>query len=162
MHMLSHRDDFLFPIESHFNRLFDELISSNGNKLKDSVKSIAGYPKMDVVEDNGNLLIKCALPGMKLEDITVEFDHNDKKYPAVVSVSGKMSKDYENSKDAKYYVKELRQSSFSRQFVLPKYIVEEPEAFLEDGILTLRWKIPEPPKLKAPEKSKITIKQIKD
>lgn len=160
--MLSHRDDFLFPIESHFNRLFDELISSNGNKLKDSVKSIAGYPKMDVIEDNGNLLIKCALPGMKLEDISVEFDKKEKEYPAVVSISGKMSKSYENSKEAKYYVKELRQSSFSRQFVLPKYVVDEPEAFLEDGILTLKWKIPEPPKLKVPEKNKITIRQIKN
>lgn len=162
MHMLSHRDDFLFPIESHFNRLFDELISSNGNKLKDSVKSIAGYPKMDVIEDNGNLLIKCALPGMKLEDISVEFDKKEKECPAVVSISGKMSKSYENSKEAKYYVKELRQSSFSRQFVLPKYVVDEPEAFLEDGILTLKWKIPEPPKLKVPEKNKITIRQIKN
>jgi HSP20 family molecular chaperone IbpA len=160
--MLSHRDDFLFPIESHFNKIFDELISSNGNKLKDSVKSISGYPKMDVVEDNGYLLIKCALPGMKLEDIIVEFEHNDKTYPASLSISGKMSKSYENSKEARYYVKELRQSSFSRQFVLPKYVTEQPEAFLEDGILTLKWKIPELKTLKISDKNKVIIKQIKN
>jgi len=156
--MLVHRDDFLFPIEAHFNKIFEQFLSANNNSLKDSLKSSTGYPKMDVVEDKDSLYVKCALPGMKLDDISVEFDLANKNYPQI-TVSGKMSQVHESSNSAKYYVKELRQSSFKRTFVLPDYVKDEPEAFLEDGILTLKWAIPED--LKDPVPKKIAIKQIK-
>jgi HSP20 family molecular chaperone IbpA len=71
-----------------------------------------------------------------------------------------MSTSYESSSKSVYYVKELRQSAFKRTLALPSYAKEEPDAILEDGILTLKWKQPE--KLKIPEPKKISIKQIKD
>lgn len=154
MHMLSHRDDFLFPIESQFNKLFDQFFTPN---IKDSLKNSQGYPKMDVFETNDSLVAKIALPGIKLEDISVEFEN--KNIPEV-TISGKMSTSYESSSKSVYYVKELRQSAFKRTLALPSYAKEEPDAVLEDGILTLKWKQPE--KLKIPEPKKISIKQIKD
>lgn len=154
MQYLTRRDDFLFPIEAHFNKIFDQLLI--GNNLKDSIKSTQGYPKMDVFEDKDSLVVKCAVPGMKLEDISVEVDIQ--KNPEV-TISGKMSYEHENPKDSKFYVKELRQSAFRRTFSLPDYARKEPDAILEDGILTLRWKIPEVEK--EPELKKITIKHGK-
>lgn len=156
MQMLSHRDDFLFPIEAQFNKLFDQFFSPN--KIKDSLKSSQGYPKMDVFETNEFLIINVALPGMKLDDISVELDLKNNDTPEV-TISGKMSNDYESIKSL-YYVKELRQSAFKRKLVLPKYVKIEPDAFLKDGILTLKWKIPE--KLKEPETKKIKIKHINE
>jgi len=156
MHMLSHRDDFLFPIESQFNKLFDQFFSTN--KIKDSLKNSQGYPKMDVFETDNSLFVKVALPGIKLDDISVEFDMSNKNSPEV-TISGKMSSVYESSKSV-YYVKELRQSAFRRTLALPSYVQAEPDATLEDGILTLKWKQPE--KLKEPELKKINIKQVKN
>lgn len=155
MHMLSHRDDFLFPIESQFNKLFDQLFAPN--KIKDSLKNSQGYPKMDVLETKDSLLIKVALPGIKLDDISVEFDMTNKSNPEI-TISGKMSNDNEQIGKV-YYVKELRQSAFKRTLALPNYVDAEPDAILEDGILTLKWKLPE--KLKEVEPKKISIKQIK-
>ncbi len=157
MHMLSHRDDFLFPIESQFNKLFDQFFAPN--KIKDSLKNSQGYPKMDVFENNESLVVKVALPGIKLDDISVEFDSSNKANPEV-TISGKMSSNYEPSSKSVYYVKELRQSAFRRTLALPNYVQTEPDATLEDGILTLKWKQPE--KLKEPEPKKINIKQIKN
>lgn len=154
MQYLTRRDDFLFPIEAHFNKVFDQLLT--GTNLKDSIKSTQGYPKMDVFEDKEFLVIKCAVPGMKLDDISVEID--TQKTPEV-TISGKMSQEYESPKDSKFYVKELRQSAFRRTFSLPDYAKKDPDAVLEDGILTLRWKIPEVEK--EPEPKRITIKHGK-
>jgi HSP20 family protein len=155
--MLSHRDDFLFPIESQFNKLFDQFFSPN--KIKDSLKNSQGYPKMDVFEDEEKLMVKIALPGIKIEDISVEFNNTNSSSPEV-TISGKSSMNNEINGKSVYYVKELRQSAFRRTLALPNYVKDEPEATLEDGILTLKWKHPEKPKETEPKK--INIKQIKN
>jgi len=153
MKYLTSRDDFLFPIESQFNQIFDQFF--NGS-VKDSLKSKVGYPKMDVSEDYEHLTVKVAVPGIKLEDIDVQLDYSMSK--PQLTVSGRTSS-YTDTEKVKYYVKELRQSAFTRTLTLPEYAVKEPDAFLEDGILTLRWKVPE--SNKEPEPKKISIKQIK-
>jgi HSP20 family protein len=155
MQYLTRREDFLFPIEAHFNKIFDQLLV--GNSLKDSIKATQGYPKMDVFEEKENLVIKVAVPGLKIEDLNVEFNSNNSQ----VTISGKMSSQFETQKDSKFYVKELRQSYFCRSVNLPEYAVNDPEAFLEDGILTLKWKIPKPEIEKEQVPKKITVKQNK-
>ena len=151
---ISTRDDFLFPIESQFNKIFDQFLS-NG-PVKDSLKASVGYPKMDICEDEENLTIRVAVPGLKLDDIDVVLD-NTSTHPQV-TISGKSSHVYSDTK-SKFYVKELRSSSFKRTLTLPEYAKHDPEALLEDGILTLRWKVPI--EEKEPEPKRITIKQVK-
>ena len=147
------RNDFLFPIESHFNKIFDQFL--RGNSLKVSLKASVGYPKMDVYEDEDYLTVLVAVPGLKIDDISVEMDcRNDPE----VTISGKSSFGVER-KDAKFFVKELRQSSFRRTVTLPPSANKDPVAILEDGILRLVWKVPET--VKPPEPKKITIKQVK-
>lgn len=150
---LSTRDDFLFPIESQFNKIFDQFLS-NG-PVRDSLKSSVGYPKMDVCEDENNLTIRIAVPGLKLDDIDVTLDNSSSH--TQLTISGKSNQVYSDTK-AKFFVKELRSSSFKRTLTLPEYAKHDPEAFLQDGILTLKWKVPI--EEKEPEPKKITIKQI--
>jgi len=152
---LATRDDFLFPIESQFNKIFDTFLSHG--PMKDSLKGSVGYPKMDVTEDDEYLTIKVAVPGLKSEDIDVVLDNSIKKQPQV-TISGKSTNITTNPK-AKFFVKELRTSSFKRTLTLPEYATEEPEALLDDGILTLKWKVPID--MMEPESKKITIKQVK-
>jgi len=136
------RDDFLFPIEHQFNQIFDQFFQRDFKGLKDSLKSTQGYPKLDIIEDENYLLIKVAVPGMDLNDISVilQSDGNEK----FVEIAGKMNEEHgpvdENS--ATYLVRELRRSHFKRIIRLPEYAKDEPEAELKNGILTLSWQIP--------------------
>jgi HSP20 family molecular chaperone IbpA len=150
--LLARRDDFLFPIESHFNKIFDQMLGTNS--LKDSLKASQGYPKMDVVEDEKFLTVKVAVPGLKTEDVVVEY--NSVSGQPEVTISGKMSQSYESPENAKYYVKELRQSVFKRTLLLPEYATKEPDAVLEDGILTLKWEVPLA--AKDPEPKRVAIR----
>lgn len=153
MHLLpSRRDDFLFPIEAHFNKIFDQFLT--GSSLKDSLKATQGYPKMDMYEDGESLTVKVAVPGLKLEDLSVDLDRS--KGLAELTIAGKLS-EVSKSKASAFYVKELRQSAFKRTVALPDYVKDDPDAVLEDGILTLRWDLPE--RQKDVEIKRITIKQ---
>lgn len=140
---LSCRNDFLFPIENHFNKLFDNFFNdANLKGFKDSLKATQGYPKMDILEDNGFLMVKVAVPGMKLEDLKVEIeDKQDGGY--TVTISGKMSEEHKPvQNDPTYYVRELRHSQFTRVLQIPNVVVEDqPCAELKDGILTLSWEL---------------------
>lgn len=126
------REDFFFPIEQTFNKFFDDFFG----KPNDGFKSNFGYPKMDVVKESDDLVIKLAIPGVVPSDVKVEV--HDK----VLKVSGKMAEEYHSSPCATYYVKELKKSSFVRQVTLPTWINGDPEAVMKDGILKLSWPLP--------------------
>lgn len=140
---LACRNDFLFPIEHQFNQLFDQFFQRDLKGLKDTLKSTQGYPKLDILEDEGNLYIKVAVPGMKLNDVAVVLlqDGNDK----LVEISGKMNEEYGpvDEASATYFVRELRRSAFKRVIRLPDYVKGDPEAELKDGILSLIWSLPQ-------------------
>ena len=135
------RNDFLFPIETQLNKLFDQFFESDG--LKDSVKSTQGYPKMDVIEDDNCLQFKLAVPGVKLDDLQIEVeDFLDRVSPhRILTISGKMSEEYASKDDAVFHIRELRHSQFQRVLQIPDLVEGEPEAELHDGILVLKWKI---------------------
>lgn len=150
---LSCRNDFLFPIENHFNKLFDSFFNdANLKGFKDSLKATQGYPKMDILEDDGRLWIKVAVPGMNLEDLKVEVEEN-----GLVTISGKMSEEHNAEDNVTYHVRELRHSQFKRVIQLPDYIEGDPEAGLKEGLLTLSWKIK--PEEQPPPKKLIEIRE---
>tara|TARA_Y100000034_G_scaffold38278_1_gene46979 strand:- start:2510 stop:2980 length:471 start_codon:yes stop_codon:yes gene_type:complete len=130
--LFSHRDDFFFPIEQHFNKVLDEFLgSSTGIKASSS-----GYPKMDVSKEDDKLVVKIAIPGVASEDIQVEV------HEGALKISGKMSEEYQSSEGAHYYVRELKKSSFVRHLTLPNWVEGDPEAAMKDGILRLSWPTP--------------------
>lgn len=155
------RDDFFWPFEEHFNKLFNEFFGEGGLT---GVKARSGYPKWDILAEDGRWKIQVALPGLKVDDISVEIlPYQDETLgleppqQRLLRISGKMSQSHQSKEGTKYHVKELRRSQFERTLVLPEYVKGEPEATMQDGILTLSWECPE---AKVPERKKIPIRQI--
>lgn len=131
--LLPRRDDFFYPIEQHFDKFFRDFFSASPIG---QVKSNTGFPKMNVVEDEGQFILTVAVPGMKSNDLEVNIDSQN-----VLRIRGKMSSEYQTSEKAEYYVKELRQSAFERQVQLPEYIRGDPTTSLKDGLLVLSWSV---------------------
>lgn len=123
------RDDFLFPFEKMFDDFFSKFSLNKG-----LMKSTSSYPKMDILKEDGKLLIKAAVPGVKPEDLKVEIDKD-----GVLKLSGKCSEEHK-SQNGSYYSKELRMSQFSRTVVLPESLKDkDPVANVNNGMLTLSW-----------------------
>ena len=143
--MYNKRNDFLGPLTQQFDKFFDEFFSPSSLH---SMKASASFPKLNVSEENDELVIRVAVPGMTAKDIKIEFFH------PTIRISGQMSETYGSPEDATYFVKELKQSYFSRELTLPEYATNDPNTSLKDGLLTLKWKKPI-------EKLKDSVKEIK-
>jgi len=144
------RNDFIWPMEDHFNRMVDTFIARGS---ADSVKANSGFPRMNVTEENGNFVIRAHVAGMSPSDISVEMlpDTN------TVRISGQMSEEHRSPENAVYYMKELRSSTFLREIQLPDHVKGEPEALVRDGVLSLTWSLPKQA-AKVPELKKIPVK----
>jgi len=132
----SMREDFFFPIEQHFNNIWNQAF---GGQLLNSVQAKAGYPKMDILKDDTHFIIRATTAGVSPEDLKVEVLPEGR-----VRLSGKA--EWERHEDESYYVKELRSSAFSREVQLPDELREyqgDPEASVKDGVLILKWKLPQ-------------------
>lgn len=160
--LLNRRDAFFVPIEDHFNRLFDQFF---GPESLHAVRSRgrSGYPKLDVMETDKEYVIEFAVPGVNPDDLKVEIlplesegntfgvDSGRK----VLKLSGKMDYEYQYPEGTTFHYKELRRSQFSREVILPEYVIDDPTATYESGILKLVWPMPE--EVKKPEPKQIPI-----
>lgn len=153
------RDDLFFP----FQQAFDEVVDSFwSNGTLDSIKAKNGYPRMEVAVEGDEWVIRAAVPGVKLKDLLVEVIDDSRGKLAnphvpmgkitfsatneerfILKVQGKMAEEYESPKDARYYCRELRKTAFTREILIPSNCEDKqsPKATLQDGILTLKWKI---------------------
>lgn len=133
------RDELFAPVEQQFEKLFVDFFRPNS---LDAVKSFGGYPKIDVIEDNEHFIIRAAVPGVKSDDLSVEFTSGspDSTEKSTIRISGQMNQEFK-SDNASYYCRELHKSRFSRILELPDYLDNtEPDVELKDGVLTLKWK----------------------
>src|SRR5215210_5986740 len=86
-------------------------------------------PSVDVLQKDGDLVVRVEMPGVKPEDVHVAV-HN-----RVLTISGERKVDEEEER-AGYYVRELRHGSFQRSMILPEGVDEEKiHARYQDGIL---------------------------
>jgi HSP20 family protein len=133
--IMNTRSALLDLFETPFNNFFDDFF---GTKKSFNLNT-ASYPKMDITEDADHFYIKCAVPGIKEEDLSIESD----KTARTVTVKGKSIKSTvtpDESGSSIVYVKELKTSSFARSVKLPDYVdLDSVEADLLDGILTLTF-----------------------
>jgi len=143
------RNDLFSPFESVFDDFFNDFFK--GTSALDRVRANSGYPKMDVIEQDGKLVLNAALPGVKYEDIKIEMLDD-----STVEISGHSSED-RLINDKVYHLRELSKRSFTRRLNLPQDIGDPESAKIKDGILTLVWSLPE--KEKEPERRFIEVKQ---
>ena len=98
-----------------------------------------GYPLMDAIRTENNLILRYTVPGVKLDDLTVELSEDDQG--RLLSVGGFLHEDY-MSKPEDYQIKELSQQEFRRVIRLPSDLAKkDPVTTLKDGILTVSFEL---------------------
>lgn len=104
-------------------------------------------PRIDVVKNEGEIVLRADLPGVKPDEINVEVEDG------VLTVSGEHQEETEE-KEERYLRRERRYGSFSRSMTLPEGVrAEEIEGNTVDGVLELRIPLP-----RAEQKPKQTVK----
>ena len=121
-----------YDAHSEVNRLLDEMFGGLGRRpgSRGVAQATAEWaPSVDVLQKEGDLVVRAEMPGVKPEDVEVAV-HN-----GVLSISGERKVDEEEER-AGYYVRELRHGSFRRSMLLPEGVEEEKiHARYQDGIL---------------------------
>ena len=142
------RDEFLTP----FDKMFDQLVET---QFPDMVKQVgvkpyqgSAYPKVNVYEYDDKIGIVAEIPGLnkKQLDISVE--------DGILTISGDKHNTFEDD-GAKVLRRELKQSSFKRQFELGDMLDgKSVSANFKDGVLSVSIPKTEP---EIPEKHSVKI-----
>ena len=137
------QDTIYTPVRSFMDDLFNyPLARWDGLFMKDWENLSA-----DIWEEDNNIFVKMAMPGIKKEDIKISVTGDS------ITVEGN-SKEESEKKDKKYFLKTFQTSSYSQSFNLPTNVnPDDVEAKFEDGVLTVRL-----PKVKEAQAKQITIK----
>ena len=144
-----YRDTFLTP----FDKMFDQMVETQFPDITKSVgvKPYAGsaYPKVNVYEYDDKVGIIAEIPGLDKKQLDVSVEDG------VLTISGDKHSAFENE-GAKVLRRELKQSSFKRQFELGDLLDgENISANFKDGILSV-----EVPKLEQKLPKKHTVKIV--
>lgn len=128
------RIDLFSEFGQDLDKVFNEVFGApflNGRKSK-------GYPLLDAVRTDNSLVLQYTVPGVKLDDLSVEVSNDEQG--KLLTVSGRLSSDYTH-KEAEYQIRELSSQEFRRIIRLPEDVIdEEPDAVLKDGVLKLTFK----------------------
>jgi HSP20 family protein len=128
----------LGELRTRLDRLFGEL--GEGQER-------AWTPAIDVVRDNGDLVVRADVPGMKPEEVKIEIEDD------ILTVSG-AHEETKEEKDKDYLRRERRYGSFSRSLALPPGVdAKKIKAKTHDGVVEVTIPLP-----KEPEKKRIEIK----
>jgi HSP20 family protein len=117
----------LTDLRSRFNRLLDEF---GDGRLRDWT------PAVDVVRDDGHLVVRADVPGIKPEEITVEAANG------YLTVSGKHEESEETTEES-YVRRERRYGAFTRRLGLPEGVdPKKIKASVHDGVLEVVIPLP--------------------
>jgi len=136
------RDSFLTP----FDKMFDQMVES---QFPDVVRQVGikpygntAYPKVNVYEYDDKIGIVAEIPGLDKKQLNVEVEDG------ILTISGDKHSSFENE-GAKVLRKELKESSFKRQFELGELLDgDNISANFKDGILSISVPKTEPEKPK--------------
>jgi len=143
------RDSFLTP----FDRMFDDIVGKSFPEINQQVGvnpfQGTAYPKVNVYEYDAKIGVIAEIPGLDKKDLNVEVEDG------VLTVSGEKSHGFDEG-EAKVLRRELKHSSFKRQFTLGEMLDgDNISANFKDGILSI-----EIPKIEPtlPKKNIVKIK----
>ena len=126
----------LSELRTRFDRMFDQF---DGRER-------VWTPAIDVVRDDGNLVIHAELPGIKPEEVKIEVEDD------ILTVSGE-HEERKDEKDKHYVRRERRYGSFSRSMALPAGVdADKIKAKTHDGVVEVTIPLP-----KEASKKKVTI-----
>ena len=144
------RDSFLTP----FDKMFDQIVAT---QFPDITKTVgvnpmqgSAYPKVNVYEYDDKIGIVAEIPGLNKKQLDVSVEDG------ILTISGDKHSSFD-SEGAKVIRRELKQSSFKRQFELGELLDgENISANFKDGILSVNVPKVEPEK---PKKHTVKIGQ---
>jgi HSP20 family protein len=114
-------------LRNRFDRLLDEFGAAREREW---------MPAVDVVRDNGNLVVRADMPGIKPEEIKIEV------HEGVLTVAGEHEETKEE-KDKRFVRRERRYGSFSRSVPLPEGVdAKKIKAKTHDGVLEVTIPLP--------------------
>jgi HSP20 family protein len=103
-------------------------------------------PRVDVIDREGELVVKAQLPGVRKEDVDISLSDE------YLTIKGKTHEEKEEK--GAFYRAEIRHGSFSRTIHLPSVVnAEKAEAGFDKGVLEIRL-----PKIEQIRKHKVPIK----
>ena len=123
-----------YDLQSEMNRMFDEMLGglTRPGGRQQGVQPMQWAPALDVLHEDGDIVVRAELPGVKLEDVDITL-HN-----GVLTISGERKAEQQRE-GAGYYVRERRYGSFRRNMTLPEGTDESAiSARFEDGVLEVR------------------------
>jgi len=121
--------DFM-SMPRRINRLFGDTFFKDFDKETDTLAQ--WYPSTDIYETKDDYVFKLEVPGLKKEDINIEFNEN------TLSIKGERKGEREVKKED-YHRIESCSGTFSRSFSLPNNIdPKKISANMENGVLELR------------------------
>jgi HSP20 family protein len=118
----------LADMRMRFDRLLSDLADGEGREWT---------PAIDVVRDNGNLVLRANVPGIKPEEIVIKVEDN------VLTISGE-HEETSDEKEETFVRRERRYGAFSRSMALPKGV--DPKkigAKTTEGVLEVTVPLPE-------------------
>jgi HSP20 family protein len=118
----------LGELRSRFDRPFDEWLHGRERALT---------PAIDVVREDGHLVVRADLPGIKPEEVKIEVEDD------ILTISGEHMESKEE-KDENYLRRERRYGSFSRSMTLPVGInAKQIKAKTHDGVVEVTIPLPD-------------------
>lgn len=128
----------LDDMQDRMNRLMGRSI------LGQAPSAWGALPSTDIYEEDGKLMIETALPTFKESEVDVQIDGDRLEIKAE-------HKAEDENKGRNYLRRESVQSSYYRQFALPKDVqIDSADAHFENGVLKVtfeRKELPQPKKL---------------
>jgi len=123
--MLHHPQDFR-TLQTQLSRIFEPFARTEDEDLV----SGAWAPAVDVAETKEKIIVRAELPGMKQEDIQIEFENG------LLTIRGERA--IEKIENATWHRVERTYGNFSRSFTLPRTVdPERISATYRDGVLEI-------------------------
>ncbi|HXW59727.1 MAG TPA: Hsp20/alpha crystallin family protein [Solirubrobacteraceae bacterium] len=120
----------LGELRSRFDRMFDDLADTRAR---------AWAPAVDIQRDNGNIVVRADVPGIKPDEVSIEVEDD------ILTVSGQHEETKED-KDKQYLRRERRYGSFSRSMALPPGVaIGDIKAKTRDGVVEVTIPLPQKP-----------------
>jgi HSP20 family protein len=123
-----------YDMHSEMNRMLDEMFGglSRAGGRQQGEQPMQWAPALDVLHEDGDVLVRAELPGVRQEDVDITF-HN-----GLLTISGERKAE-EEKRGAGYYVRERRYGTFRRSMQLPQGTDESSiSARFQDGVLEVR------------------------
>jgi len=141
------RDSFLTP----FDKVFDQIVSAQFPEMAKTVgvnpMQGSAYPKVNVYEYDDKVGVVAEIPGLDKKDLSIDVEDG------ILTIAGDKHSSFDDD-GAKVIRRELKQSSFKRQFELGELLDgENIKANFKDGILSV-----DVPKIEPEKPKKHTVK----